>query len=168
MLQEESMSSDSNNDNPTTQLPGYGLANTKVCVLPERNFLFFKNNSIYKHRLVKFNYTTYDVQRAQDVINPYTQHRDIMLLDQPDDNQEDSKHPFSYVRVIGIFHANVVYTGPGMLDYKPWRLDFLWVQWFEYSSSKSVSWTDCSLDSVYFLPVASEHAFGFVDPRDVL
>jgi hypothetical protein len=62
MLQEESMSSDGNNDNPTTQLPDYGLANTDEGALLERNFLFFKSDSIYEHRLVKFNYTTYDVQ----------------------------------------------------------------------------------------------------------
>ena len=137
-----------------------------------RDTVFFKNDCIYRHHLVRFNYTTYDVRRSQDVVNPQTSHSDVMLLADPtgDDVEENAipVHPFLYARVLGIFHANVVYAGPGVLDYTPRRLEFLWVRWFQYSESHPVSWKDCRLDCVKFPPIASNDSFGFVDPRDVL
>ena len=42
--------------------------------------VLFKNNQIYWHHLMQINYTTYDVCRAQDSINPSTDHQDIILL----------------------------------------------------------------------------------------
>jgi hypothetical protein len=123
---------------------------------------------MYHHSLARINYTTYDVRRCQDVINPSTSHRDIMLLaDLPEESEVESSHPFLYARVLGIFHVNVIYNGPGMLDYAPRKLYFLWVRWFEYVG-KTVTWDDRRLDSVRFPPTASDEAFGFVDPRDVL
>jgi hypothetical protein len=130
--------------------------------------VLFQNDRIYRHHLARFNYTTYDVRRCQDVVNPNTPHRDVMLLANPDDVEENASHPFLYGRVLGIFHANVIYAGPGMLHYAPRRLEFLWVRWFQYVGSHSVTWKDCRLDCVKFPPVASNDAFGFIDPRDVL
>src|ERR1700728_4093607 len=46
----------------------------------EWDSVFFKNDRIYCHKLARFNYTTYDVRRAQDVINPMTSHCNILLL----------------------------------------------------------------------------------------
>jgi hypothetical protein len=129
------------------------------------NLVFFKANRIYKHNLLRINYTTYDVRRSQDVINPNTSHRDVMLLSEDDDT--DSYY-FRYARVLGIYHVNVVYTGPEALDYSPRRLDFLWVRWFRHVEARSVRWEECRLDSLRFPPMACNDAFGFVDPRDVL
>ncbi|THU88482.1 hypothetical protein K435DRAFT_592588, partial [Dendrothele bispora CBS 962.96] len=63
--------------------------------------LSFENNRIYRHKVVQINHTTYDLRQDQDSINPRT-HADIMALAPP-----DSKHPFIYGRVVGIFHANI-------------------------------------------------------------
>jgi len=87
--------------------------------------IHFKGERMYLHNIMRINYTTYDVRRAQDSINPRTNHRDIMLLSHRDD--DTPHHEYEYARVIGIYHVNVVYTGPGMLDYRARRLDFLWV-----------------------------------------
>ncbi|OJA16859.1 hypothetical protein AZE42_09971 [Rhizopogon vesiculosus] len=46
----------------------------------EHSSILFKSNRIYHHNLIRFNYTTYDIRRAQDVINPKTPHCNIMLL----------------------------------------------------------------------------------------
>ncbi|KAG2342776.1 hypothetical protein BDR05DRAFT_1000744 [Suillus weaverae] len=73
----------------------------------DRNLVLFKRNQIYHHHLARFNYTTYDVQQAQDVVNPKTPHCNIMLLHDengPDDN-------YCYAKVLGIHHVNVVCTG---------------------------------------------------------
>jgi hypothetical protein len=128
--------------------------------------VFFKSDRIYQHRLLKVNYTSYDIRRSQDVINPGASHWDIMMLAGDDD--ENDSHRFLYARVLGIYHTNVIYTGPGMLDYSSRRLDFLWVRWFQRSTARSPLWGDCKLDMVRFLPMADQHAFGFLDPKDVL
>ena len=129
----------------------------------EYDYILFKNDVIYKHQLVQFNYTTYDVRRGQDVINPNTSHHNVMVLAQPD----DSRGPFWYARVLGIYHANIFYTGPGMLDYRPRRMEFLWVRWYS-NSGATHSWDACQLDRVQFPPVAQENAFEFIDPQAVL
>jgi hypothetical protein len=123
---------------------------------------------MYRHNLARINYTTYDVRRSQDVINPNTSHRDIILLaNQDEERRTNVTHPFLYARVLGIYHVNVVYNGPCMLDYAPRRFYFFWVRWFEYIGD-TASWHDRRLDSIHFPPTANSDAFGFVDPRDVL
>ena len=68
-----------------------------------------------------------------------------------------------------MYHANVVYVGPGMVDYQPRRMEFLWVRWYEdVTSSTSASWKACTLDHIQFPPMTDEDAFGFIDPADVL
>ena len=132
--------------------------------LLQLSHVLFKGNRIYRHRLLRINYTTYDLQRDFDSINPRTNHRDIMLLSDSDDNA----HPFSYARVLGIFHANIIYTGPGSRDFQSRRIEFLWVRRFEVLQDNFLAWEQHALDMVRFLPMADEDAFGFVDPTDVL
>ena len=131
--------------------------------LSQLNHVLFKGNKIYRHRLLCINYTTYDLQREFDSINPRTDHQDIMLLA----NSHGNGHPFFYARVLGIFHANIVYTGPGSRDFQSRRIEFLWVRWFEVTQDCS-AWEQHALDTVRFVPMADEDAFGFVDPADVL
>lgn len=130
--------------------------------------LFFKQDRIYKHRMFRINYTTYDLRRAQDIINPNTSHLDIMVLndvpDDPDDNEEPQR--FLYARVLGIYHANMVYTGPGTIDFQPRRMEFLWVRWFQPNTP--VGWDSRRLECIKFFPVEHEYAFGFLDPDVVL
>ena len=96
------------------------------------NSVFLKNDCIYEHSIFKINYTTYDSRRDQDVLNTNTRCRDVMVLARPhDETIPQLSHPFWYARILGVFHANVVYTGAGMRDYAPRRLEFLWVRWFE-------------------------------------
>lgn len=73
-------------------------------------------------------------------------------------------HPFLYARVIGIYHVNVIYTGPGMLNYDATRFDFLWVRWYEHVPNTTLY----RLDQLTFPPMSGDNAFGFVDPADVL
>ena len=66
--------------------------------------IVFKYNHIYRHNIMRINYTTYDVRRAQDTINTNTSKRDILVLSCESDS--DSATPFLYARVLGIFHVN--------------------------------------------------------------
>jgi hypothetical protein len=96
----------------------------------------------------------------------------MLLADAEAVGGEVQHHPYLYACVLGIFHANIVYVGPGMVDYKPRRLDFLWVRWYQRCEVTEISdilgWKTHRLDQVCFPPMASEGAFGFVDPSDVL
>lgn len=75
---------------------------------------------------------------------------------------------FLYARVLGIFHADVVYSGPGRRDYEPRRLDFLWVRWYQTINSDAYGWKSSSLEALDFPDITHEGSFGFVDPQDVL
>jgi hypothetical protein len=98
-----------------------------------------------------------------------------MLLTQADSDTDSSTaeslkhHPFLYARVLGIHHVNVVYVGPGMLDFNARRLDFLWVRWYQQLETRNTTgWKAHQLNQLSFPPMANEDAFGFVDPSDVL
>ncbi|KAF8151198.1 hypothetical protein BJ912DRAFT_869512 [Pholiota molesta] len=139
-----------------------------------QNSVLIKDNRLYNHKLARFYYTTYDVRRSEDIINPRTSHCNIMLLsDLETGNNPDSDalnaHPFLYARVIGIYHVNIIYTGPGMTGYEAMRFDFLHVRWFQLDVTGPHSgWTSSRLDRLSFPPMAEQGSFGFVDPSLVL
>lgn len=139
---------------------------------PNPDCVLFHKSRIYEHRIIRFNFTSYDMRRDQDIINPRTPHCNIMLLALSDGEAQPlaGAHPFLYGRVLKIFHANVVYKGPGMSDYTPRRLYFLWVRWYDLEpvTRKGKSTTPYELDRLVFPPVSRQGAFGFLDPSDVL
>ena len=131
--------------------------------------IIFKANRIYQHRLLRINYTTYDLQCESDAVNPCTDHCDIMLLSCAGIGIDgSSQHPFCYAQVLGIFHANVIYTGPEFRDYQSWRIKFLWVWWFELSKDCPSGWQYSAFDTTRFVLMVEEDAFGFVNPDNVL
>jgi hypothetical protein len=113
---------------------------------------------------MRINYTTYDVRRGQDTLNPATPHRDVMVL--ADDSDGHVTDHFLFARVLGIYHANVIYTGPGTTGFSPRRMEFLWVRWYQHSTDGS--WSTFTLDRIHFPPMACENSFGFLDPSDVV
>ncbi|KAG2057274.1 hypothetical protein BDR06DRAFT_980942 [Suillus hirtellus] len=125
----------------------------------EKSSILFKCNRLYHHNLVRFNYTTYDVRRAQDVINPRTPHHNIMLLQ----HAEGHDDKYCYAQVLGIHHINVVHSGN---VYESRRIDFLFVRWYEVIQSHA--WETCALGRVCFLPLMDPNTFSFVDPGAVL
>lgn len=127
------------------------------------NHVIFKNNRIYRHYVLRVNYTSYDVRRAEDIFNPNTEHCDIMMLHN-EESEEDSYHRFCYARIMGIYHTNVQYIGPGMQDYLPRRLDFLHIRWFERVPQQDLH----GLHALQFVPMDDPGSFDFMDPADVV
>ena len=128
--------------------------------------IYFKNNWMYLHSIMQINYTTYDVHRGQDTINPNTNHCNVMVL--ADSNDSDAEtHAFHYAYVLGIYHVNVIYTGSRMLDYHARRLEFVWVQWYNHLQPYG-SWSACTLDHLSFPPITADSAFGFIDLNDIV
>ena len=125
---------------------------------------------MYEHHILHINYTTYDVRRAQDVVNPKTDRRDVMLLADTSGDCDSLAHQYRYARVLGIYHVNVIYTGYGMLDYRARRMEFLWVRWFDPVDALPVQdgWNAGQLDRLRFPPMDHPDAFGFINPDHVL
>ena len=85
---------------------------------PLEKQVYITADRFYKHNLMCLNYTTYDVRWAQDIVNPSTPHCNIMLLaDHASGMGGLPGHPYIYTCVLGIFHVNVTYVGPGTIDY---------------------------------------------------
>jgi len=150
---------------PGPSMPGSSRVDTSPAIDRE---MFFQNNMMYRHSILRVNYTTYDVRRAQDTINPRTNHCDIMLLSATGDNL--TAHPYRYARVLGIYHVNLIYNEPTVQRYQVRRMEFLWVRYFELIHDVPVKrgWFIARLDELRFHPIDHSDAFGFVDPGQVL
>ncbi|KAG8952082.1 hypothetical protein FRC03_012273 [Tulasnella sp. 419] len=127
--------------------------------------VIIKDNILFRHTHARFNYTTYDIRRAQDTLSMRTARRNIMVAS----NDPDDKHPFWYARVLGIFHTFAAYAeshsdaDKGSMK----RIDFLWVRWFALDHQWKGGFKPERLDRVAFIPHGPT-AFGFVDPSDVV
>jgi len=134
-----------------------------------QDYVFFKCNSIYQHKVLWFNFTTYDMQHRMDIVNPGMSRCNIMLLaDHADSPGPTDSHYFLYAQVLSAHHANVIYTGPRMWDHDAHSFDFSWVRWYEIDDPRSSGWNNSTLDLVHFPPIQKVDPFGFVDPDDVL
>ncbi|KAI1798488.1 hypothetical protein LXA43DRAFT_1108138 [Ganoderma leucocontextum] len=124
------------------------------------------NDRLYSHHTIHVNYTTYNMRREQDTINPRT-HADVIILSPDHDG-----HPYWYARVINIFHANVCYVGPGaMRASQKWQcIDFMWVRWFEPDPSYLVGFQHRRLPHLQFVDASNPDntPFGFLDPDDII
>lgn len=123
-----------------------------------------RGRKLYRHKVLRVNYTTYDLRREQDTINPRTQPNIMVLC--PDG---PNPHPYWYAYIIGIFHAMVDH--PTLPDGT--RMDFLWVHWYgsdidqEYSGFKARCLHRIGLLEDTDDPLASP-PFGFIDPSHVI
>lgn len=134
----------------------------ELCFTDEdRRAISFVGNRIYRHKVMRVNYTTYDLRRDQDSLNPRTQ-ADVMLLGHEDD---PNAHPFWYARIIGIFHAYVVRSGD---VFKQERIEFLWIRWLGKDPTHRSGFAARRLPRIGFVPDDDADAFGFLDPQDVL
>jgi len=133
------------------------------------NFVFFKHESLYQHKIIRVNYTTYDMRRGTDIVKPEGPRCNIMLLANHTDGSDSSKlHQFMYARVLGVYHADVIYTGPGMQNFEPHTFQMLWVRWYEVVDPGSSGWNTSTLDMLRFPPLHQDNSFDFVDPEVVL
>ena len=137
----------------------------------ERNALIIINNRIYKHNTLRVNYTTYDLQRAQDSLNPRT-HADFMTLSHEDQDDMDPGNifPYWFGRIIGIYHAAVMYTGPESHSEvpQPQRMEFLFVRWFGCDLKHRAGWRHRRLNRIGFVEGDDDAPFGFLDPQEVI
>jgi hypothetical protein len=131
----------------------------------QRASITFVKNKIYQHKVLRVNYTTYDMRREQDSLNPRT-HANIMVLSQEDDM---NAHPYWYARIIGIYHTFVRHESSP----DPILIEFLLIRWYglDLDRSSRFGWRIRRLPKVGFVPDnpdAGSPAFGFLDPAQVV
>ncbi|KAF8806327.1 hypothetical protein BYT27DRAFT_7224612 [Phlegmacium glaucopus] len=78
----------------------------------DRNSVCIVGNKIYTIKTCQLYYTTYDLQRKYDTVNP-TSHPDVMVRS-PKAGTDAS--PYWYARVLSMYYANVWTTNPAVKD----------------------------------------------------
>ncbi|KAI5115660.1 hypothetical protein M0805_000539 [Coniferiporia weirii] len=129
----------------------------------EHNSVNIMCNHMYEHRALQVNYTTYDMRREHNSVNPYSITSDVMVLS-GDVGALDSGSPFWYAQVIGIYHVDMKQDGC-----TPCRVDVLCMRWFKRDDGHEYGDGPCRLDRLSFIPDGDEIApFGFIDPATVI
>ena len=123
-----------------------------------------QNETIFQVHTARINYTTYDMRRAYDTINPRT--HPFVIAASPDD--EPGCHPFWYAAVMGIYHANVQHIGVDSRDYRVQKMEFFWVRWLDPVSEYSFGQRQACLPKVRFAPDLDDSSYGFLDPSLVI
>lgn len=80
---------------------------------------------------------------------------------------DSSADRYCYAQVLKVYHANVVYIGPGAVDRLPIRTDILFVRYYE-GKSGAQCWNWDALEKVHFPSLDTDAAFGFVHPSEVI
>jgi hypothetical protein len=129
----------------------------------ERDNLTFVGNRLYKHDVLRINYTTYDLRCAQDSINIRT-HPYIMTLGHEEEEEDTKWHPYWYAKVLGIFHVNVRRSGCMETE----RMEFLWIHWFGRDPDHEGGFETCRLHRIGLTDSQEPISYGFLDPHDVI
>jgi hypothetical protein len=121
-------------------------------------------DNIYSAKVLRVNYTTYDIRRGQDSMNPRT-HCDVMVLSA---ETGQNAHPYWYARVLGVFHAKVMHSGSRARNRSIQHMEFLWVRWFSVEPNYRWGFKSARLPKIGFIPETDDAAFGFLDPSLII
>ncbi|KAJ3724747.1 hypothetical protein C8R42DRAFT_719390 [Lentinula raphanica] len=93
----------------------------------DRQHNHIRDRKVVELQTLGVNYTTYDVRRDQDTINPHS-HADVMVLS-PETGPD--AHPYWYAHVLRIFRVWVVSNHPTASTARsgPQEMIVLWVRW---------------------------------------
>jgi hypothetical protein len=112
---------------------------------------------------MRIHYTTYDLKREYDTINPRT-HGDVMVLS----GETSPSHPYWYARVLGIYTMEVLLQGRGGGQPVKHYVEVLWVRWLAVLQGWKSGMKYARLPKVAFVEESDPDAFGFLDPGQVI
>jgi hypothetical protein len=131
----------------------------------ERNMVHILGNKLFEISTMTVNYTSYDIRRDYDLVNPRS-HPDIMVVS-PDSETNDTS-PFWYARVLKIYHADVWTSHPDVRDHSTHSINFLWVRWFGSEPGYNWGFNRARLPKIGFVESNDPFAFTFLDPAHVV
>lgn len=127
----------------------------------ELNSVIIPNDTIYAVQTMQVHYTTYDMRREYDTINPRT-HSDIMVLS----GETAPNHPYWYACVLTIYHMET-WLNNGGTPVKH-HLEVLWVRWLAPLRNHKSGMKCARLPRVAFVDELDTDTFGFLDPGQVI
>ncbi|KAF8551580.1 hypothetical protein OG21DRAFT_1374859, partial [Imleria badia] len=130
----------------------------------DRDLVTIVENKIFKHKVLRVNYTMYDLRREQDSVTLRT-HPDVMVLSQETDKQW---HPYWYAHILQIFQVNVRYYGDQTGGEEIRRFNILFICWFGRNPDLQSGFRARRLPKVGFLHEDNPDAFGFLNPDNVI
>ncbi|KAK0492151.1 hypothetical protein EDD18DRAFT_1311005 [Armillaria luteobubalina] len=130
----------------------------------KKSFTNEQRNLIYCHHIMHVNYTTYNVHRDYDTINPSR----YVFITVKSPEMDGDAHPYWYAQVLGIYHTNVQHFGMELTDMHPHHMYFLWVRWLSDEPGWKSSCKFACLPKIGFVPDSDDYAFGFLDPSVVI
>ena len=130
----------------------------------ERDNVKFKTECIWRHKVLRLNYTTYDLRRKQDSLHPERQ-ANIMIRAHEDETEGAAWHPYWYARILGVYHAVVQHHDDPTGFH---QMDFLWVQWYGRETSSPSGWSAKRLPRIGPLSSDYDGVYGFLDPQEVI
>ncbi|KAF8143601.1 hypothetical protein K438DRAFT_1993739 [Mycena galopus ATCC 62051] len=131
----------------------------------QRNSVRISGNRIYPSKTLRVNYTTYDVRRDQDTLNPRLQSFVMVLSPET----QPGAHRFWYAQVLGVFNATVHLQSQNLSECTtPALMEFLWVRWLGIEPGYRFGFKRARLPKVGFVPDSDPFAFGFLDPAHVI
>lgn len=116
------------------------------------------------HRVLRLNYTTYDVRRDQDVINPRTR-SDVILLPPV---EVDGEHPYQYGHVEAIFHVVVEHVGRGSKIQQQQVFDICWVRRYGLDPAIKGGFKAKRMHRLGRTPDHDRWEYIFVDPKHII
>jgi hypothetical protein len=130
----------------------------------ELNTVRITNNQIYSIQTLSVNYTTYDIRRDRDTINP-ANHNFVMVRSS---ELGSDVHPYWYAQVLGVYHAFVFTTHHAARYQSTQHMEFLWVRWLGIEPRYRSGQKYARLPMVGFVEETDDLAFGFLDPSLVI
>jgi hypothetical protein len=131
----------------------------------ERNSVLIAGEEIFHCKTLQVNYMTYDVRWDSDTIKPDT-YPDVMVKS-PETGP--GSQPYWYACMIGIFHAVMSSSHPGVKRRSREWMEFLWVRWFGVEPGRyRHGFHLAHLPKLSFVESSDEYAFTFLDPRQVI
>lgn len=127
----------------------------------EHNSVIIPNNTIYSVQTMQVHYTTYDLRREYDTINPRT-HGDVMVLS----GEAAPSHPYWYAHILGIYHLEV-WLNNGDQPVKRY-IDVLWVRWLAALQNHKSGMKHTRLPKIAFVEELDLDVFGFLDLGQVI
>ncbi|KAF7293463.1 hypothetical protein MIND_01124000 [Mycena indigotica] len=119
-----------------------------------------EKDTLYSHATLRVNFTTYDLRRDQDVINPRSRKFCIVAGQDP-----QNRHELWYGEVLGIFHTRVLLADQ---PNKARRMEFLWMRWLQRDVTYRCGLKAKRLPRVHYMPHDVPDTFGFLDPSDII